>query len=387
MSAPNSNIKVLILSGQKEAATLIAKSLKNLGYHNITYMDNGVEALKKIMATPFDFITCDVNVKFISGWMFIKEIKLAEQIPNIPVLLFGQDDPPENDDILKKYGIIKYMKLPMSESQMNFAIHSTLSLFNTSGTIEHKYTSAKKSLISNDIITSIDLYSELHGLTSGSTRSSMGLAQSFIRANDKARAEQMLDQIAASNDDTPVRYYLLAKMALGQRDIQLAIKHAEKLLSTISNEFYYSRVARLFLDYNSYKEAELLCRQALEKKFDLAEFYSHIAKCKYASSSFEEALRVIEEAEDKFGMDTDLHNLRGVCNKKLGKFDAAIESYEEALKITPNDAKVFFNLAQCAIGMKDYTSAIKYLEACLKISPSFPNAGGQLAELKAKKAG
>lgn len=376
--------KVLVLSADKAAISITLKSLKKLGYAAITFMDNGLDALKSIEKSSFDFVLCDVNIRFVNGYLFIKEVKNSENIPNIPVILFGSSEPPDTEENLKKYGIIQYLQVPFTESQMDFAIHSTISLFNTSGTIENKFTKAKDSLLKNESEKAVELYSELSALTSGSTRSNIGLAQSYMKTNNKEKAEEILTKVAESEEDSPTRYLMQARMSLQKKKVVEANQTIGKLLEGLPNEFYFSRVIRLYMEFKAFKEAEEVCEEALGHKFELVEVYNSYAKCKYLNSQFEKALEIVVQTEKKFGIDTSLLNLRGVCYKKLGKITEALASYEEALRLSPNDAKVYFNLAQCAIGLKNYQGAEKYLDACLKISPNFPRAGDQLNEIRSR---
>lgn len=173
--------KALILSGHKEVITSVRNSLKSFEYGEIDYLENGIEALKKMNSSTYDLVICHSKIKFISGWNLIKEMKTSEKIPNMPVVLMGDQAAPATEDELKAYGLIKYLKMPASESDLSFLINSTLQLFKTSGTIENKYTKAKAALISQNAGQAVELYSELHGLTKKSLRSSMGLAEAYTQ--------------------------------------------------------------------------------------------------------------------------------------------------------------------------------------------------------------
>ena len=276
------------------------------------------------------------------------------------------------------------MKVPFSASDMNFIIHSTVSLFTTSGTIENKFTKAKTSLMTNEVVKAAELYDELRTLTANSARSSMGLAQTFMRGDEKAKvkAQQIMEEVAQGAEDLPSRFLMTAKLYLQNSKIAEAGSEIHKLLERLPNEFYYSRSVRLYLDFNHYQEAENICVQAIEKKYEVPDFYVCLAKCKYATALFDVSLEFIKKAEDKFGMTPDLYNLRGVCLKKIGQVQEAMRCYEEALRLSPHDARVYFNLAQCSIGMKNYPEAMRYLESCIKIAPNFPKAKEKLTEIQ-----
>ncbi|MBF0442969.1 MAG: tetratricopeptide repeat protein [Oligoflexales bacterium] len=376
-------MNVLVISADQNNAKLVNDALKQLGFAKISVMENGLEALASVTKNPVGFAICDQTLKFISGWLFIKEIKLSDKVPNIPVILFGKDKAPDTEDTLKKYGILRYMQLPFSAADMNFAINSTLTLFNTSGTIENKFTQAKNSLIEDKVDKAIEIFSDLRSVTSGSLRSSMGLAQAYNQGNQKEKAEKIMDEIAQSTESgNPSSKLMSAKLALQKNDLRKANTYIDKLLMEIPNEFYYSRAIRLYLDFKKYREAESFCNAAFSRDFEIIDIYVCLAKCRYELGSYESSLKLIGNALEKFGKNSDLYNLRGVCYKKTGHFQEAIEAYEEALRLSPSDARVYFNLAQCSIGMKNYPTAQKYLESCLKLSPGFPRAREKLEELK-----
>ena len=374
-------LKVLLLTRDTEHAKVATASLASFGIREIVVMDDGLLALDKIKTGSFDFILCDQNIRNISGWLLIREIKLAELLPNIPVLLFGKSEPPAAEGYLQNYGIVPYLKFPFTAASLNFLIHSTISLTRTSGTIENKFSIAKESLINQRVDEAIDLYGQLKNLTENSARSVISLAQSHTLKGDLAKAETLLQSIARKPDDTPSRKLLQARISLQNGDLQTGIDLLRDLLVEIPNEFYFSRSARLLMDYNYYKDAEAICVKALEKEFLLFDIYYCLAKCYYAAGTMEKSLLTIADAEISFEKNAELYNLKGVCLKKLGRFSDAVFAYEEALGLSPADPKIYFNIAMCAIGMKDYLIAERHLATCVKIAPAFPKAADKLKEI------
>ena len=377
-------LKVLLLTKDNEHIKTAQASLASFGVKEVLVMEDGLLALEKIKTAAFDFLICDQDIRYISGWMLIREIKLAEQIPNIPVLLFGKGEPPDSAENLQRYGIVKYLKSPFLPSNLNFLIHSTISLNKTSGTIENKYSLAKISLINRNTEEAIYQFSQLKQLTENSARSMICLAQSHAQKGDIASAEYLLEQVATEAEDTPSRMMMQARIHLQKGDFKTADKLLKNLISVIPNEFYYCRVVLAYMDFNYYKDAETVCLDAIEREYHLLDIYSCLAKCYYSNGIMDKSLVTINEAEIMFGMNAELFNLRGVCLKKSGKFEDAIYAYEEAFRLNPSDAKIYFNLAMCAIGMKDYPLAHRHLATCIKIAPRFPKAAEKLAEIDAR---
>lgn len=382
----DNNLSVLVLSAQKEHAETIVKALKKLELTKIQLMDNGIEALQKMSEQSFGFLICDQNIRFISGWLLIKEIKTSDKVPNIPVILFGKDPQPESDEILKRYGLIKYLQFPVQSSDLDFTLHSTLSLFSTSGTVENKYSKAKDSLLKNKSKEAIELYSELRGLTKNSPRSSMGLAQAFLQDNQIDKADKVIEELSRSDEDSPGRSLLQAKVLLQKHKQDEALDLLKKVLAQVPNGFYFTKSIRLLMDFQHFGLATPLCKQAIAADIHRPEFLLCLAKDRYNEGDIDGALDFAQQHEDAFGMTNELYNLRGVCFKKTGAHDKAIESYEQALRLNPTDARVYFNLAMCSIQMKRNDDAARYLEFCLQYAPGFPKAQEKLDELRKRNS-
>ncbi len=380
------NLTVLVLSAQKDHVETIVKALKKLEITNIQTMDNGIEALQTLTETKFGLLISDQNIRFISGWLLIKEIKTSDKVPNIPTILFGKDGQPESDEVLKRYGLIKYLKFPVTASDLEFTIYSTVTLSNTSGTVEYKYTKAKDSLIQNRSAEAIERYSELRSLTKNGPRSSMGLAQAFLQDNKTDAAGKVMEELATSDEKSPGQSLLLAKILLQKQDNAGAVALFESVIVEIPNGFYFTKIIRLLNEFQQLTAAAAFCLQAMEKDLARPEFLVCLAKERYNAHDIPKSLEYVKKHDTLFGMTNELHNIRGVCFKKSGDFDKAIESYEMALRLSPTDARVYFNLAMCSIAVKRNEEAIHYLQTCLKYAPTFPKAKEKLDEILKRTA-
>jgi tetratricopeptide (TPR) repeat protein len=376
------DLSVLVVSAHKDHADTIVKALKKLELQTIQVMDNGIEALQQMTEQHYGFLICDQSIRFISGWLLIKEIKTSDRIPNVPVILFGKDAQPESEEVLKRYGLIKYLQFPVQPSDLDFTIHSTLSLFNTSGTVENKYTKAKDSLLKNKAKEAIELYSELRGLTKNSARSSMGLAQAYLQDKQVAQADKVIEELSQSDEDSPARLLLQSKIHLQKKQPEAALELLRKVLDQLPNGFYYAKAIKLLLDFQEFHVAAPLCHAAIRAGFERPEFLLCLGKDRYNEGDMEGALDYTQQHESAFGMTNEIYNLRGVCFKKMGDHTRAIECYEQALRLSPTDARVYFNLAMCSIQMKRNEEAAHYLELCLQYAPAFPKAREKLDELR-----
>lgn len=376
-------LSVLIVSADQEHVSEIVRALKKLEVTSIETADNGIEALNVLTEKRFGLLFCDQDTRYIKGWLLVKEIKNAENIPNLPVVLFGRQPAPDSEENFKKYGVLQYVQFPVSSGELDFVIHSTLSIFHTSGTLENKYTLAKDSLIEHDSEDAIERFTELQVFTDKSTRSSVGLAQAYVQDQQVERANDIIEEMVSQGKaDSPSGFLLQIKIYLRNQQIEKAVKSIEDLLASGVDLFYHSKVVKLLMEFSQYEAASPICIRALRMELDRPEFYVCLSKFAYIEGRFQEALIQVRKHEKLFGMTNELYNLRGVCHKKIGDFEKALDAYEQALRLNPTDAKVYFNLAMCSLNMKRHEEAVVYLENCLRYAPEFVKAKDKLDEIR-----
>ena len=375
---------VYILSADAAASDTITKILNTFGHQQIRILESGIEAIQCIQDQPPSMILCDMSIKHISGWALIKEIKNAENIPNIPIILMSKDEPPAKEEELRQYGVVNFLKAPYRKNELSFLINSTLLLFKTSGTVEAKYTQAKKALIDKKYDEAVQQFIELRSLTRNSGRSSIGLAQAYIKEDQLQEASKVLSTIQGKEALSPSAHMMKLKLLLERKQNKEASRYC---LEFIQNDvpdlpFYYSKCLTLFIEYKDQETIEAICLKAIEKGFQMPEFLLNLAKTQYYHNKFDAALKTLHEAKTTYGPSCDILNVEGICLKKLLKFKEALIAYEQALELSPMDAKIYFNMASCSIAMKDYEQALKYLESCIGIAPNFTKAQEKIDEIK-----
>lgn len=378
-----SSQKALILSGSSEISQSVKNSLKSFQYGNIESIENGIEALRKMNGVTYDLIVCHNKVKFISGWNLIKELKTSEKIPNMPVVLFGELPAPAPADELKAYGLVQYLKSPPSEADLTFLVNSTLQLFKTSGTIENKYTKAKAALIAHQSDQAVELYSELHGLTKRSLRSSLGLAEAFTQSGNIEKAEALLAETLKTDSQNATLAILQIKLLLTRRQFAEAQATGLNLLLPYKDSpFYHARILTLYNEAKVLEQAEHVCRDAMTKGFKIPEFSRSMARIQFQKGDYQTCLKTLEDSIAQHGANVEMLNIKGACLRKQNLLDQALGAYADALKISPMDSRVYFNMALCSIAKKSIRDAKQQLEMCLKITPDFPNARAKLDEVE-----
>src|SRR5438034_11627317 len=66
--------KILLLEDDREFATMLRVYLEDEAF-KVTEVENGVEGLRKVMATDFDIILCDMLMPNLAGDMFYMAVE------------------------------------------------------------------------------------------------------------------------------------------------------------------------------------------------------------------------------------------------------------------------------------------------------------------------
>ncbi|MFK7826077.1 MAG: tetratricopeptide repeat protein [Oligoflexales bacterium] len=379
----NKDLRILILSSDSANIQTLVKILAQLGYLNIIVKEDGLTISSWIKENPFGFLICDMSIKNISGWTLIRELKASPDIPNFPNILAGSEPAPAGEEELKSYGVVKYLLTPFNEKNLKFLINSTILLFNSSGTIENKFTHAKDALIAQKSHEAIEKYEELNNLTDRGERSSIGLYQAHVKSDNMSKAIEAINSINPKRELSPSALIVKIKILADQRKINEAIELAQILLEEKMPRvpYFYQKSLNIFMNLNEFKFSKKICQLAIEKEFKVEDFYLSLARIEYQTEDFNNTLEILDKAETIFGQTSELYNLRGVCYKKKGLLDTAKSCYERAIELAPQDSKLYFNISSCAIAMKSYDEAKQYLEQCLKIEPKFEKAQEKIDEI------
>lgn len=375
--------RALILSGDKDLSQNLKGHLQKFDYPEVEVLENGIEGLKKLATVQYDMIVCHNKLKFISGWNFVKEMKTSEKIPNMPVILMGDNPAPATDEELNQYGLVKYLKSPPPPSELSMVMNSTLQLFRTSGTIENKFTKAKAALIGSKTDQAIEMFSELHGLTKKNLRSSLGLAEAYTQGGQQDKAEAVILETLKNDGKNPTAALMQIKILIKKAQFPEAHAAALELLGPLNDSpFYHIRVLNQYAELKHLEEAEHVCRDAIGKQFKLPDFTLSMARLLFAKARYDECITNLDSAIAQFGATAEMMNIKGAALRKLNRLDEGLLAYEMALKLSPMDSRIYYNMAVCCISKKAIKEAQQHLEMCLKITPDFPNALQKLEEVK-----
>ena len=80
---------------------------------------NGIEALEKVLAKPFDLIIVDVNMPRMDGFSFLRVLRAqASDASSIPVVVISTEAGPQDIEDARAAGANYYLVKPVSETAL-----------------------------------------------------------------------------------------------------------------------------------------------------------------------------------------------------------------------------------------------------------------------------
>ncbi len=113
-------MKILIVDDATTARIFAKKCLTGLGFHDAEFIQakNGVDALKKLQENPVDLILTDLMMPEMDGETLLTQIKMTEQLQDIPVIVVSSAGNMARRDLLMEMGARDVLPKPFSTSEM-----------------------------------------------------------------------------------------------------------------------------------------------------------------------------------------------------------------------------------------------------------------------------
>ena len=384
----DTKMEVLVVSASRHEQFQVKMLLKQVGLNNVTTLDSGIDALNLCTKKRFKVVICDQEVSFIPGWLFVKELKTSDKVHNCAVILMGKEPCVVPKAELKQYGVLSYLQLPYSITELMSALVKSLNEFEDHASVENRYTEAKVALIAKNGAHATDLYHALKEETKSSSRSSLGLAQSHELTGNFKEAAKLVDAVVKNGDVGASALMMALRLALtGKNDVQAKSLVKSLLAASAGSVLYYQAAGDECLKHGFLDLATDIFNQALGRGHRRPLISLGIAKALFLRGSMKESLSQAKHAVSVHGDFLEALNLEGVCLRRLGRHEDALRCYEKALKLSPLDAKVYFNMALCAVAMESLSEADGYLKTCLGIEPGYLKAKEKQAEVRKMIAG
>jgi DNA-binding response OmpR family regulator len=82
---------ILSIDDDPNVSMILNSLLKNRGYEVVSALD-GKEGLAKAIELKPKFITLDISMPGMDGWLVLKQLKRLEEVKNIPVIILSVFD-------------------------------------------------------------------------------------------------------------------------------------------------------------------------------------------------------------------------------------------------------------------------------------------------------
>jgi len=113
------NTKFLIVDDFSTMRRIVRNLLKELGFNNVQEAEDGVEALAKLRADPFEFVVSDWNMPNMTGIDLLRAIRADEKLKHLPVLMVTAEAKKENIIEAAKAGASGYVVKPFTAATLD----------------------------------------------------------------------------------------------------------------------------------------------------------------------------------------------------------------------------------------------------------------------------
>jgi two-component system chemotaxis response regulator CheY len=126
-------MKILVVDDDKTTRKLLSLYLKGKGYEVIT-AENGLDAMEKVGTENINFILTDMNMPYMDGIEFTKNLKSDPTLSSIPIVMVTTEADEDEKKRAFEAGADDYLVKPTNADQINESIKKILKkMFSTGG--------------------------------------------------------------------------------------------------------------------------------------------------------------------------------------------------------------------------------------------------------------
>src|SRR6266550_5714707 len=208
------------------------------------------------------------------------------------------------------------------------------------------------------------------------------LGQTYLRHNEPAKAQPVLEQALHLQPDSADTLYLLALSRSDQRrDIEALelLMRAQKLAP--KNTDILLLMARLSMKQSFYEDAIPLLSEAIRIDPRRADLHAALGESYFTVGKVPEAF---EEFKLLLGLDPSARScaFMGLYYRHLGRFEEAKQYLYQGLKADAHSPPILFNLGFIAKRQGDYVRAEQYFARALRLDPNYADALFEMGGLK-----
>ena len=119
----DANMKILVVDDFQVMRKVVMTCLEQLEFTNVAEATDGLEALEKLRAEPFDFVITDWEMPNLSGIELLKAIRADQALQRIPVLMVTAEGLQENIIEAIRAGVNNYIVKPIDVDALREKMH------------------------------------------------------------------------------------------------------------------------------------------------------------------------------------------------------------------------------------------------------------------------
>ncbi len=121
-------MKVLVVDDDKTTRKMISLILKTKGYEVVT-AENGIEALQKLGLEKINLILTDMNMPYMDGIEFIKQVRANPDISSIPIVMITTEADEDEKRRAYEAGVDDYLVKPTNAEQISESMKKIVKKF------------------------------------------------------------------------------------------------------------------------------------------------------------------------------------------------------------------------------------------------------------------
>ncbi len=118
MTAPNTDMKFLIVDDFSTMRRIVRGLLKEIGYMNADEAEDGAVALSMLQNHRYDFVVSDINMPNMTGFDLLKAIKDDPNLNSLPVLMVTAEARKEDILLAAQIGASGYIVKPFTKATL-----------------------------------------------------------------------------------------------------------------------------------------------------------------------------------------------------------------------------------------------------------------------------
>lgn len=348
MYSPETNFLVAV--GSRYEADLIQDTLRDMGFMNVTWVDNGVAAFDLFRQKADFFLLTASDLPQIDGLKLIEMIRRDAQTADAPCVFITSSPKPHELSKAKDMGVSGVWLRPFS-----------------SRVVETKLREIMKKR--PNVLSPLALESQADkALDSGRPEEAMDEYKQALQAGKK--------RLAGLHTEMGLAFQKQGRLEEAVASLEEAVEADPRLARA------QAALGKAHLDSGRPTEAQQALARAFsldpkneETQIDLAESFLQLDQGGRAEEFFKELLQ--KRPDDYY-----LLNRMAMALRKQGKFDQALDTYDKAMKINDKDENLHFNIGRCQFEAGRLDLAAVSIRRALGINPRLTQAGKLLARIQ-----